>query len=94
MLQTQNKHLLKRWWGEFWCVCRRVKWTVTRVDFVFGSNSILRAYAEVYAIDGNKEKFVQDFVSAWTKVMNAERYPHCVFGRSFAERVARQNTLP
>lgn len=52
----------------------RVKWTATRVDLVFGSNSILRAYAEVYAIDGNKEKFVQDFVSAWTKVMNADRF--------------------
>ena len=52
----------------------RVKWTATRVDLVFGSNSILRAYAEVYAQDDNKEKFVQDFVAAWTKVMNAERF--------------------
>jgi catalase-peroxidase len=51
-----------------------VKWTATRVDLVFGSNSILRAYAEVYAQDDNKEKFVQDFVTAWTKVMNADRY--------------------
>ena len=49
-----------------------VKWTATRVDLVFGSNSILRAYAEVYAQDDNKEKFVQDFVAAWTKVMNAD----------------------
>jgi len=49
----------------------KVKWTATRVDLVFGSNSILRAYAEVYAQDDNKEKFVQDFVAAWTKVMNA-----------------------
>ncbi|ABM03886.1 catalase/peroxidase HPI [Psychromonas ingrahamii 37] len=52
----------------------KVKWTATRVDLVFGSNSILRAYAEVYAQDDNKEKFVQDFVSAWTKVMNADRF--------------------
>ena len=52
----------------------QVKWTATRVDLVFGSNSILRAYAEVYAQDDSKEKFVQDFVSAWTKVMNADRF--------------------
>lgn len=51
-----------------------VKWTATRVDLVFGSNSILRSYAEVYAQDDNKEKFVQDFVKAWTKVMNADRF--------------------
>ncbi|KJY88358.1 peroxidase [Vibrio neptunius] len=50
------------------------KWTATRVDLVFGSNSILRAYAEVYAQDDNKEKFVRDFVDAWTKVMNADRF--------------------
>jgi catalase-peroxidase len=52
----------------------KIKWTATRVDLVFGSNSILRAYAEVYAQDDNKEKFVQDFVAAWTKVMNADRF--------------------
>jgi catalase-peroxidase len=51
-----------------------VKWTATRVDLVFGSNAILRAYAEVYAQDDSKEKFVQDFVAAWTKVMNADRF--------------------
>lgn len=51
-----------------------VKWTATRADLVFGSNSILRAYAEVYAQDDNKEKFVHDFIAAWTKVMNADRY--------------------
>ncbi len=50
------------------------KWTATRVDLVFGSNSVLRAYAEVYAQDDNKEKFVRDFVAAWTKVMNADRF--------------------
>ncbi|WFB49766.1 catalase/peroxidase HPI [Vibrio coralliilyticus] len=50
------------------------KWTATRVDLVFGSNSILRAYAEVYAQDDNKEKFARDFVAAWTKVMNADRF--------------------
>ena len=50
------------------------KWTATRVDLVFGSNSVLRSYSEVYAQDDNKEKFVKDFVTAWTKVMNADRY--------------------
>lgn len=50
------------------------KFTATRVDLVFGSNSILRSYAEVYAQDDNKEKFVQDFVAVWTKVMNADRF--------------------
>ena len=50
------------------------KWTATRVDLVFGSNSILRSYAEVYAQDDNKEKFVKDFVAAWNKVMNADRF--------------------
>ncbi|WP_421999862.1 catalase/peroxidase HPI [Roseovarius mucosus] len=51
-----------------------VKHTATRVDLVFGSNSILRAYAEVYAQDDAPEKFVRDFVAAWTKVMNADRF--------------------
>ena len=51
-----------------------VKWTATRVDLVFGSNSVLRAYAEVYAQDDNREKFVRDFVAAWVKVMNADRF--------------------
>lgn len=51
-----------------------LKWTATRIDLVFGSNAILRGYAEVYAQDDNKEKFVQDFVAAWTKVMNADRF--------------------
>ena len=52
----------------------QVKWTATRIDLVFGSNSILRAYAEVYAQSDNKEKFVKDFVKAWVKVMNADRF--------------------
>ncbi len=52
----------------------KTRFTATRVDLVFGSNSILRSYAEVYAQDDNKEKFVKDFVAAWTKVMNADRY--------------------
>ena len=51
-----------------------LKWTATRVDLVFGSNSILRAYAEVYAQDDSGEKFVKDFVAAWTKVMDADRF--------------------
>ena len=52
----------------------KTKFTATRVDLVFGSNSVLRAYAELYAQDDSKEKFVHDFVAAWTKVMNADRY--------------------
>lgn len=51
-----------------------VKWTATRADLVFGSNSILRSYAEVYAQDDNQEKFVNDFISAWTKVMDNDRF--------------------
>ena len=51
-----------------------VKWTATRVDLVFGSNSILRSYAEVHAQDDNKKKFVEDFVAAWVKVMDADRF--------------------
>ena len=60
-------HIIDRKTGQ-------TKWTATRVDLVFGSNSVLRSYAEVYAQDDNKEKFVKDFVKAWVKVMNADRY--------------------
>jgi len=60
-------HIRNRQTGE-------VKFTATRVDLVFGSNSVLRAYAEVYAQDDSKQKFVDDFASAWTKVMNADRF--------------------
>ena len=52
----------------------KTKWTATRVDLVFGSNSVLRSYAEFYAQDDNKEKFVHDFVAAWNKVMNTDRF--------------------
>jgi len=52
----------------------KVKWTGTRVDLIFGSNSELRALAEVYACTDSKEKFVKDFVAAWTKVMNLDRF--------------------
>jgi len=51
-----------------------VRWTGSRVDLVFGSNSVLRALAEVYASDDAKEKFVRDFVAAWTKVMELDRF--------------------
>ena len=51
-----------------------IKWTGARVDLVFGSNSQLRAIAEVYACDDSKEAFVKDFVAAWNKVMNLDRY--------------------
>ena len=53
---------------------KAVKWTGTRVDLIFGSHSQLRAFAEVYACSDAKEKFVKDFVAAWTKVMNADRF--------------------
>ena len=52
----------------------KVKWTGTRVDLIFGSNSQLRALAEVYASEDSKSKFIADFVSAWTKVMNLDRF--------------------
>jgi catalase-peroxidase len=51
-----------------------VKWTGTRVDLIFGSHSQLRAFAEVYACTDSKEKFANDFVAAWTKVMNLDRF--------------------
>ncbi|MEM1037616.1 MAG: catalase/peroxidase HPI [Pseudomonadota bacterium] len=51
-----------------------IKFTATSADLVFGSNAVLRTYAEIYAQDDNKEKFVKDFVAAWTKVMNADRF--------------------
>ena len=51
-----------------------MKWTATEVDLVFGSNSQLRAFVEVYGADDAEEKFVNDFVAAWTKVMNADRF--------------------
>ena len=51
-----------------------LKWTGTRVDLIFGSHSQLRAFAEVYACAGSKQKFVKDFVAAWSKVMNLDRY--------------------
>jgi catalase-peroxidase len=50
------------------------KFTATKADLIFGSNSVLRSFAEVYAQDDNKEKFAKDFVAAWTKVMNNDRF--------------------
>ena len=52
---------------------KKIKFTASRADLVFGSNSILRSYAEVYAQDDNKEKFAKDFIEIWTKIMNADR---------------------
>ena len=52
----------------------KVRFTASRADLVLGSNSILRSYAEVYAQDDNKEKFIEDFVKIWTKIMNADRF--------------------
>ena len=62
------------------------RWTASRVDLVFGSNSVLRAYAELYAQDDSREKFVRDFVAAWVKVMNADRFE--VPGAAWADRRA------
>jgi catalase-peroxidase len=70
MPASENKELFEgrdRKTGE-------LKWTGTRVDLVFGSNSELRALAEVYGSSDAKQKFVQDFVSAWNKVMNLDRF--------------------
>ena len=52
----------------------KLKWKGTRADLIFGSNSQLRAFAEVYACEDSKEKFLVDFVAAWTKVMNLDRF--------------------
>lgn len=75
---TDMNYIWKPSGSNLYEVCERdtgkVKWTATRIDLVFGSNSILRAYAEVYAQDDNKEKFVRDFIAAWVKVMNAGRF--------------------
>lgn len=75
---TDMSHTWKPVSNNLYQICDRktgaVKWTATRIDLVFGSNSILRSYAEVYAQDDSKEKFVRDFVKAWTKVMNADRF--------------------
>lgn len=75
---TDMNYLWKPSAKNLYEICDRetgsVKWTATAVDLVFGSNSVLRAYAEVYAQDDNKEKFVHDFIAAWTKVMNADRF--------------------
>lgn len=64
--------------GEYYEIRDRqtgqVKWTASRVDLVFGSNSVLRAYAEVYAQDDHAETFIHDFVAAWSEVMNADRF--------------------
>ena len=53
---------------------KKNKWKGTRVDLIFGSNSQLRALAEVYACDDSQDKFIKDFISAWVKVMNADRF--------------------
>jgi catalase-peroxidase len=75
---TDMKYLWKPAGKNLYEICERrtgkVKWTATRVDLVFGSNSVLRAYAEVYAQNDGKRKFVKDFIAAWTKVMNADRF--------------------
>lgn len=75
---TDMRYVWKPAGKNLYQICERktgaVKWTATRVDLVFGSNSILRSYAEVYAQDDAKEKFVKDFARAWVKVMNADRF--------------------
>ena len=53
---------------------KKIKWKGTRVDLILGSNSQLRAIAEVYACDGSQDKFIKDFTAAWVKVMNADRF--------------------
>jgi catalase-peroxidase len=63
-----------------------LKWTATSVDLVFGSNSQLRALAEVYASDDARKKFVEDFVAAWAKVMDLDRFDLTVVARAGGER--------
>ena len=67
IIGENNYELIDRSSGDF-------KWYASSVDLVFGSNSILRSYAELYAQDDNKEKFIIDFSNAWTKVMNADLF--------------------
>ena len=66
----------------------KVKWTATAADLVFGAHSQLRALAEVYPSDDTKEKFVRDFVAAWNKVMNLDRYDLLAQPRSEGRRAA------
>src|SRR6185437_7243683 len=66
----------------------RQKWTATRVDLVFGSNSQLRAVSEVYGAADAAEKFVRDFVRAWTKVMNADRFDLARNSRGWTEKTS------
>ncbi len=74
---TDMQYFWKETTAGYYEICDRkngdVKWTATRVDLIFGSNSILRAYTECYAQDDNQEKFIRDFVAVWSKVMNADR---------------------
>jgi catalase-peroxidase len=75
---TDMSYVWKPTGKNAYAICDRktgqTRWSASRVDLVFGSNSVLRAYAEVYAQDDNREKFAQDFIAAWTKVMNADRF--------------------
>jgi catalase-peroxidase len=75
---TDMTYIWKPIGNNLYEICDRksghVKWTATRADLVFGSNSILRSYAEVYAQDDNKQKFVHDFIAVWVKVMNNDRF--------------------
>jgi catalase-peroxidase len=68
-----------------------VKWTGTRVDLIFGSHSQLRAFAEVYGSAGSKKKFVTDFVAAWSKVMNLDRYDVARTGEKNVARTSEKN---
>ena len=71
----QSKHNAKKRKGEEDArKTKKIKWEGTRVDLIFGSNSQLRALAEVYACEDSQDKFVEDFVAAWVKVMNADRF--------------------
>jgi catalase-peroxidase len=75
---TDMSYVWKPTGKNAYAICDRktgqTRWSASRVDLVFGSNSVLRAYAEVYAQDDNREKFAKDFIAAWTKVMNADRF--------------------
>jgi catalase-peroxidase len=71
----------------------QIKWTGTRVDLIFGSHTQLRAFAEVYACTDSKEKFVKDFVAAWTKVMHHDRFEVAALISAESNRVAHASPV-
>ena len=69
-----SKQLAINWYRKTLRKSKKIVWEGSRVDLIFGSNSQLRAIAEVYASDGSNKKFIKDFVKVWSKVMNLDRF--------------------